>query len=372
MRRNVIAILLLGIALSLLIVISNRPAAQSKPGIEESKPSDRVSSASSQEPNDPGNSGNGASGDPKSRLVRILKGELDRSEIRLSEQEIYEYLRANRSNSLSMVTAFELTHDSDYLKRAAELHPTDPLVLAKVLMHNVFPEERAKWAEAFKKAAPDNSFPYLLAAQAAMKAGDVAKAQEEVQSTVGRTFNDFSKESMVGLEEAYLSAGRSVADAKALSTSELMLPHLTQMKALAVDFNQRAGELGAAGDPEGQQKMLISAWMAGSALREADGGAKPTVILTDLVGLAMENIALNNWPAGKPAPDWLNRTVAEEQEQNKIYRADLRAGRTLINNWLPAAPENEIVSYLDRIKTFGEFNALDWLRSRHPELIEPQ
>jgi hypothetical protein len=305
------------------------------------------------------------------RRLRMMNG-TNRTEFALSPQEIYSYVEANHSNALSLVTAFQATHDKEFLKRAAERFPRDPLVQSKVLLNDLFPEDRAKWIQALKESSPDNSLGGLLAARELVKNGDFAHAQEELRAIEGKTFNDFTHESMQGLEEAYLSAGRSIAEAKTLGASEVELPHYAQFKWLGNQFVDKAKEFAAQGNQDKQIEYLAENWEVATQFRRA---SQHGTLLGDLVGLAMQNNSLRAWPAGVEAPTGEPEKWGKAEDvlaANAAYRKDIHAGTDLFNKWFPSAPDSEVITYMDRTKALGEQNALQWLRDRHPELIQAQ
>lgn len=369
-RRKTLVILATAILLSLLCgVIAKRQRPESSTAMKHSVVSLIGSKSAETEAGQANDDIIEAPKTPKAttRLAQILLGEEEADKFQMSEQEIFSFLQSNRSNALSLVTAFEASHNREYLREAARLHPTNALALAKALMHDVAPEKRAEWIAAFKANDPDNKFANMLAAHQALKDGDVTAALGELASMAGKGFNDFTRESMVGLEEAHLEAGRSPGEAKAL-TASLLLPQLAQIKWIGAELGREAERRGTAGDSAGQQRLLAAVRDLGGQMRDANG-ANSGVILTDLVGLAIENIALKNWPSQIAAPAEWEGTIADTQARNKIYREQIREGTDLVNLWLPNAPEHEIVAYLNRSQSLGEFSAINWLRDRHPELI---
>jgi hypothetical protein len=82
----------------------------------------------------------------------------------------------------------------------------------------------------------------------------------------------------------------------------------------------------------------------------------------------LENIALNKWPEGTDAP-FLDRSVPEQREWNRDFRADIREVAPIVERWLPTASENEIITYFDRLRMFGELETLKWLRLQHEDLL---
>lgn len=297
------------------------------------------------------------------RRARLVSNTADRSDFKLSEQDVFSYLEANRSNAVSLVTAFSATGNKEFLKIAAARFPNDPLVQSKVLMHDVLPEERQKWVDAFKQSAPDNAFGNLLSAQDLMKQGNTQAALAELGTAQGKTFDDYTRETAQGLEEAYLAAGRSIAEAKVLGGSEVLLPHLAQLKGVGAQFLNAAVEREKAGDLAGQLEYLKANWEIGNHFRQSGKG----VLITDLVGLVMENLTYRAWPANTPAA-FVEGSLGDAVKWNTSHQAEIRGGASIFEKWFVNASEAEVISYMDRSKAFGEMDAVRWLKERHPEL----
>lgn len=297
------------------------------------------------------------------RLARM--GTSESQENHLTESDIANYLAQNHTNALSLLTAFQASGDREFLRQAATNFPEDPLVQARVLVHNLYPNQRQEWLDALKRSAPENSLPNFLAARDFMDQGNPTAALAEINSAADKHFDDYYRQSALGLEEAYLEAGRSPAEAKALGGSEILLPQLAPLKNLGVQLADLSADYGKAGDAASQQALLTGVYEMGSQLRE--NGNRGTLI-TSLVGLALQNIVLQHWPEGTPA-DIIQVPVADQLAANQQYRQNLKADNQLLTQWLPFASETEIVAYLDHRQSLGEENALKWLKDRHPEFI---
>jgi hypothetical protein len=299
------------------------------------------------------------------RIAHLLQDDAARESLKLSADELADYLARNQTNAASLLVAFEASHDRGYLKRAAEAFPNDPFVQSKVLFHNVFPEERGEWIARLKQTAPENSLPHLLAAQELMKQGDATGALAEIVGGRGKKLDDYTRETMAGMEEAYLLAGRSVAEAKALGGSEVLLPQLAPFKKLAMDLRDAADTYAQAGDDTSQAAILEGGWIIGSQLRESGHRG---ALLNELVGLAIENLTLHRWPETANA-SFLDRPVADQLNDNAELRQQVRTGTATWNEWLPRASESEVIAFYDRLHTFGERNAMEWVMRLHPEFV---
>jgi hypothetical protein len=294
----------------------------------------------------------------------MLSNEAPREDFKLTLHDVLLYVTANRTNAVSLVTAFEATRDKEFLKAAAEKFPNDPFVQAKILLHDVFPEDRAKWIAAFKQSAPDNALANLLAGREAMKNGDIKGAIAEIAAAQGKPYDEFTRQSAQGLEEAYLAAGRSIAEAKTLGMAEITLPHLAQLKNFGGEFLELAEKSAASGDVKTQQDLLLLNWQIGEKLRS---GREQSPLITELVGIAMQNASLKKWPTDAPFGDM---PAADALAANLAAREDVRNATPIFERWFPNAPDSEIISYMDRIKSFGERDAIVWLKDRHPELVQ--
>lgn len=293
------------------------------------------------------------------RLARLLGGDAIQEAHRLAPVEVMEYVARNKSNAFSLVTAFAASGDREYLKLAAERFPDDPLVQSRVLLHDLFPEQRQKWIEGLKESAPDNSLPHLLSARGLMEGGDVAGAVAEINAARGKKFDDFTHQMALAGEEAYLSAGRNPAEAKALGSAEVLLPHLRELGDLGKGLIGKADEYGAAGDAASQQALLAAGWEIGQQLRVDENAP----LVTQLVGVALQNRALGQWPEGLEAP-FLHQTPAEALAENNRFRDEVRDHAGVLDEWLPTASENEIIAYFERAQVFGELDALKWLKNQ--------
>lgn len=298
------------------------------------------------------------------RLERLLNDEAARESFKLNEAELADYLARNATNAPSLLIAFELSHDRDFLRRAAERFPNDPFVQAKILSHDLFPEQRSEWIQRFKQSAPDNAFPNLLAARERMKEGDGTGALAEIVASEGKRFDHYTRETVAELEQAYLLAGRPVAESKAMASSEVLLPELAPFKKLGMDLRDLASQHSREGDAATASALLEGAWILGSQLKESGSQG---VMIDELVGLAIQNISLKSWPEGVEAP-FLGRSVADELAANTQFRNSVRTSASLMNAWQPQASENEVIAFYDRLRLFGERNTMEWLRRQHPEI----
>ena len=297
------------------------------------------------------------------RRKRIISAQGDRADFKLSEQDVFLFVQAQGSNAMSLVGAFEASRNKDYLKAALEKFPTNQFVQSKALMWlDLSDEQRAKVTEDFKKSAPTNAFANYIAARDAIKHGDTQTAIAELLAAKGKGFEEYFRDSTEGLEAAYASAGYSMVEAKMLGSCDITLPHLAQIKGVGRHFLDLAEKAAATGDTKTQQQMALLNWQIGQTLRKASGSVP---VITELVGIAMENHTLRGWPAGT---DFAGRSTADHLEANNADRGEIRIVGPVFYQWFPTAPDHEVITYLNTLKNSGEREALNWLIELHPEL----
>jgi hypothetical protein len=91
----------------------------------------------------------------------------------------------------------------------------------------------------------------------------------------------------------------------------------------------------------------------------------PHYIVEELTGMTIEAQVLRSLPPDGHY-DFVSGAIADRLEQLNQRRADIKAFSSRdLEGWLRQASDSEIVSYFDRVKVFGEVEALTWLTSRH-------
>jgi len=122
--------------------------------------------------------------------------------------EINAYLTLKERGADSLITAYSLTDDTNFLKEAAERYPDNSHVQLAVLRADLFPENRRHWLEAFKQSAPDNALASYLAAQEYFKAGQTDQVIAELTEAGGKSAMDtYWLDMSQARAEAYKSAG---------------------------------------------------------------------------------------------------------------------------------------------------------------------
>ncbi|HWN95732.1 MAG TPA: sigma-70 family RNA polymerase sigma factor [Methylomirabilota bacterium] len=292
-------------------------------------------------------------------IAQLLKGG---DAPKLTAAQIDSYLKENRRNAASLLAAYRATNDPKLLLEAMEKFPDDP----QVAFHAVFkkdasPEERRQWLEAFKRNAPDNALPSYLSALDYFKTGQADQAVQELVAAPGRQqFQDYSADSVQNDEEAWRTAGYSVAESKTLASMLLVLPHLAQLKELSQNMVSLANSYRQAGDEASAQAALQMGVNLGQHLDGSPGKA----LINQLVGVAIQSIALRAMDPNAPYGS-AGQTVQNHLDELTRQRAGIRELTSQFDSLQQRMSDQDWISYKDRWRAFGEEAALRWMVSKH-------
>jgi hypothetical protein len=280
----------------------------------------------------------------------------------LSSEQVEPYLKENRRSAASLLAAFRATGDPALLQEAMQMFPDDPQVtFAAIHKADASPEERRQWLDTFKKSSPDNALANYLSALDYFKAGQTDQAVQELIAASGKQqFQDFSLAFVQDSEDAFRAAGYSEAEAKAIASISLWLPQLAELKQLNQNMVDLAKAYRRAGDKASAQAVLQMGVNLGQSLGDAGG----YYLLNQLVGNAIERIALGAMDAASPYGD-TGRTVKDRIDQLvQQYTAvnDLAQRVEALQQTISA---QDWISYLDRSRNFGEVASARWLLGKY-------
>lgn len=288
----------------------------------------------------------------------------------LRVEQLAGYLAANHRNAESLLAAFQLTHDRSLLDEAITNFPNDPRVAftamyRAALYANQGDEDkiRRQWLDTLKQAAPDNALANYLSAANYFKTGQAELAVQEVMAGAAKpSYDDYVLDSMQSADEAYRAAGYSEADAKALSTSGALLPQMAELKRVGVSLVDLANTYQQAGDNASAQAALQMSLALGQRLDDPNA----LTLIQNLVGIAIEKKALDAMPAdaqiGNTGQTAQDQSTALMQQRDAIKAL---VGPNRLSTWLTTASDADVISYFDRMRAFGEQNALNWMANRN-------
>ena len=173
-------------------------------------------------------------------------------------------------------------------------------------------------------------------------------------------FQDYSAEFVQNDEEAWRAAGYSVAEAKTAASMLLVLPQLAAMKELSHDIVSLANSYRQGGD----QASAEAALQAGLNLGQRLDGSPGQSLVSQLVGVAIQSIALSAADPANPYGDG-GQTVQgrlDELAQQRSAIANLTAQFDAVQQ---RVSNQDWISYKDRWRSFGEEAALRWVVGKY-------
>jgi RNA polymerase sigma factor (sigma-70 family) len=290
-------------------------------------------------------------------MAQLLKSQ--GNDPRLTQQQAEAFLKANGRNAANLIAAFEASGDPALLQEAMQKFPEDPQVDFMAAMDKTLsPDQQRQWLNAFEASAPNNALANYLSALNYFNSGQNDQAVQELNAAAGKSqFQDYTVEAVQSMEEAYLNAGYSVANAELLSQSDIQLPQLTALKQLGQNMVTLANSYQQSGDSASAQAVLQLAVSLGQNVGD-ESGVQYTI--NSLVGMNIQYNALKDMD---PNSQYDNNgdTVQNELDQLNQQRAALKSVNTqFYDSVLPAMSDPDMISFEQRKLIFGETSAEQW------------
>lgn len=303
-------------------------------------------------------------------LIRLLD---ERCPLKLSAEQVESYLRANRRNAESLLAAFQITGDGALLREALEKYPADPRVslaasLAALKSDTLSPEQRRQRLEKFEEVDPQNALANYLSALDHFRSGQTEQAVEELIAASGKSkVQNYSGAHILAMEEAYHAAGYSEAEAKAAADLEWPGTFI-ELRSLVYCLADLATAYQQAGDKASAEAVFrIGANMGQQVAQQP----RQELLGNDIMGRGIEGAMLGG--VDPPARQGLDpasaygdsgHTVKDRLDELKERSEEYRLLRTQVQDLLPTLPEQDLVSFFDRKRIFGEIEALQWARNK--------
>ncbi len=284
---------------------------------------------------------------------------------KLTAEQVESYLKANRRNAASLLAAYRTTGNPALLEEAMQKYPNDPQVdFEAVFDKDLPPEEQRQWLNTFEQSAPDNALANYLSAFNYFKAGQTDQAvQELIAASDKPQFQDYRLDRVQDDQEAYLAAGYSVAEAKALSLSQLPLPYLKPLRDEVRDYLvPLANSYSQVGDVESAQAALQMGVNLGQRF-DVDGPAGQFEI-NNLVGMAIQRIVLGAMDPNSPYGG-NGQTVQDQLNQIAQRKAAVAELLHQAEPLLQTMSDQDWISYTDRKMAFGSEAAMRWLVNKY-------
>jgi RNA polymerase sigma factor (sigma-70 family) len=281
---------------------------------------------------------------------------------RLNAAQVAAYLKANRTNAASLLAAYRTSMDPALLKEAMEKYPNNPQVaLEAALDRNLSPQAQRQWLGTFEADDPGNALPNYLSALSDFNAGQTDQGIQELTAAGGKQYDDYSLEREEDDEEAYSSAGYSTPDAETIATQSLIISQDPEIKQLGVDLVSLASAYSQSGDQASARASLQMAMSLGQNMITQSSG---TAMISQLVGMAIEKIALNTMDPNSVFGD-AGLTVQDQLDQLAQERANLNSLVQQANPLMQSLSDQEMLNFDNRRMMFGEVAAMQWVVSKY-------
>jgi len=287
--------------------------------------------------------------------------------VKLTHDQAEAFLSANGRTAVNLLAAFRTTRDASLLEEAMGKFPNDPQVAFEATQGTVTgslhlsPAEQRQWLDNFEKNAPKNSLANYLSAADYFNNGDIEHGVQELAAGSGKSLDDYNASRAESDIEAYQSAGYSLAESTQFGTSQLMLPQLLQLKSLTQETAQLAAAYRQSGDTAAAQNVLQLADTLGRQYAAPVPG-EPTI--SQLVGIAIEKIALNSMDPNAPYGD-NGQTVQDRLNQLTQQRTQLVQLNQQTESLLPSLTPEDLITYKNRWLMLGEANAEQWIVDKY-------
>jgi RNA polymerase sigma factor (sigma-70 family) len=294
-------------------------------------------------------------------MAQMLK---NKSDPRLTQQQVDAFLKAYGRNAANLIAAFEASGDPALLQEAMQKFPNDPQVDFMAAMDkNLYSDQQRQWLNNFEASAPNNPLANYLSALNYFNSGQNDQAVQELNAAAGKSqYQDYTVEAVQSMEEAYLSAGYSVGQAEVLSQVDSQLPQLSALKQLGLNMVTLANSYQQSGDAGSAQAVLQLAANIGQSV---SGQSGIQYIINSLVGVAIQYNALQ---AMDPNSQYDNNgdTVQDELNQLTQEKATLKSvNNQFYDSIMPEISEQDLFSFEQRKLIFGETSAEQWAISKY-------
>jgi hypothetical protein len=177
-------------------------------------------------------------------------------------------------------------------------------------------------------------------------------------------FDDYTQEAILGMQEAYQTAGYSEVEAKLAATTGALLPHLAELKQDGLSLLEAASKWSQSGDTISAQSAMQMSLDLGQRLSDPNS----MTLIQQLVGLAIQRKAYDAMAAATTDPA-AGQEIQDRIKELQQYRDGIKNQVSSLNieTWLQTASPEDISGYIDRERLLGEQRAMQWLANRQKQ-----
>ena len=286
-----------------------------------------------------------------------MKKLMDQLDVRVpSRDELESYITKSNNNAEALVAAGIILNDPSYFIRALENSPNDAHALFCLAMNESTDESmKIDHAKKLLKEQPDNAIASFLLASLQAESGNV---DESINTLLGsfdqKGYDDFYNQTSLKVEDALRGTGSSKTGSALYSLWNVPVPILSKINESAKTVMKLVPE----SNPERAQELRSLAASIGAKIANEESS-----IINELVGLSAQMMSLKGMEGDDISP-FENLSVKEARKSLEQRKSSIR-NLTLFepNDFITMDPAF-IESYMNRMRTVGEYEATKWLMER--------
>ncbi len=274
-----------------------------------------------------------------------------------SRNELESYITKNSTDVESLVAAGIILNDSSYFIRALENDPNDAHALFCLAL-NESTEDAVKidLAKKLLKEQPDNAIASYLLASIQAESGNI---DESIDTLLGsfeqKGYDDFYNQTSLKVEDALRGTGSSKSGSTLYSLWNVPVPILAKINEIA----KTVMGLVPQSDPKKAQDLRSLVASIGANVSNNN-----TSIINELVGLSAQIKSLEGME--NDAVSHFENLSAQEARKSLEQRKNSIRNLTIFGPEELISMDSEIIeSYMNRVRTVGEYEATRWLMKRN-------
>ena len=286
-----------------------------------------------------------------------IKKLMDQLGVRVpSRDELENYITKNDNDVEAIIAAGIILNDSSYYIRALENNPNDAHALYLLALNDSTERSiKIDLAKKLLKEQPNNVMGSYLLASLQAESGDT---DESIKTLLGsfnqKGYDDFYNQTSLKVEDALRGTGSSKTGSTLYSLWNVPVPILSKINKTAKTVMALVPE----SNPERAHELRSLVASIGANVSNEN-----TSIINELVGLAAQIKSLEGMD-NDSVSHFENLSVHEarnslEQRKNSIRNLTLFGPNDLVS-----MDSALIESYMNRVRTVGEYEATRWLNQR--------
>jgi hypothetical protein len=291
---------------------------------------------------------------------------LDAGSRKTLHQKVEEWLALHHRSAASLLAAFHVLGDTNYLQEAATNFPNHAQVEWTILARNAFPGDRGRWLDLFKASSPSNSLANYLSAQAQFQNGQPEAAVKDLVAATGKPeLENYTLESQLDAEELCQFLGKSSLESTETALAGAMgdtLAELATLKQLASQMSDlQKHELNVGDNTSAKNLAQMGTFLGG----KLNNGANGNYIINQLVGMAVESMTLAQLDPNTGCDFLAGETPGQKLQELRQQKSMLSELNKSFEAIAPGLTDAEQVSFQERVKIYGEVGAMRWLLQQH-------